>query len=120
MLAGELEREPRVDRPEHGAAVARALGKAGDVVEQPPDLGGGEVRVEHESGARADERFVTVGAQLLAQRRGAAVLPDESAVQGLAGRGVPHADGLALVGDATAASSPWRTPASASASPATA
>ncbi len=99
MLAGELEREPRVDRAEHGAAVAGALAQAGDVLQQPGDLRGREIGVEHEPGARADERFVPVGAQPLAQRRRAAVLPDERAMQGLARGGVPHADRLALVGD---------------------
>ena len=38
--------------------------------------------------------------QLVAAVGGAAVLPDERAVQRLAGLGVPDADGLALVGDA--------------------
>ena len=47
-------------------------------------------------------------AQLVAARGGAAVLPDERAVQRLAGRGVPDADRLALVGDADGLQLPGR------------
>ncbi len=89
VLAGELEREPRVDRAEHRAAVAGAFAQARDVLQQPGDLRGREVGVEHEAGSRAHERLVPLGAQPLAQRRGAAVLPDDRAMQRLAGRQGP-------------------------------
>ena len=47
----------------------------------------------------AHERLVAGGAQLVAALGGAAVLPDDRAVQRLAARSVPRDDGLALVGD---------------------
>ncbi len=99
MLAAELEDQPSVDRPEHGAPLARALAQALHVVEQPLDLGRGEVGVEHEARALAHERLVTLRAQLLAALGRAAVLPHDRPVQRLSGRRVPHAHGLALVGD---------------------
>ena len=91
--------QPRVDRPEHRRAVVRPLAQAGDVLQQPGDLRGREVGVEDQAGALPDQRLVPGGAQLLAARGGAAVLPDDRVVQRLAGRRVPDADRLALVGD---------------------
>ena len=52
-----------------------------------------------EPGPLADQRLVPGLAQLVAARGGAPVLPDERAVDRLAGRRVPGDDGLALVGD---------------------
>ena len=98
VLAGELEAEPGVDRAERGPPRERTLAQALDVLEQPLDLGGGEVGVEHEPGALAHERFMPGGPQLLAARRRAAVLPDDRVVQRQSAGGVPHADRLALVG----------------------
>ena len=64
------------------------------------DLGAGEVGVDHEAGAFADEGFVAVALQAIAEIRGAAVLPDDRVVDRLAGLAVPDDGGLALVGDA--------------------
>ena len=99
VLARELEDQPRVDRPEHGATVSRALAQAVDVIEQPLHLRRREVWVEHQPRALAHERFVSLLAQLRAARGGAAVLPDDRVVQRLAALRVPHADRLALVRD---------------------
>ena len=71
VLAGELEDQPGVDRAEHRAAVARALGEPVDVAQQPLDLRRREVRVEHEAGALADA--VLVARPRAARRSGAAV-----------------------------------------------
>ncbi len=68
--------------------------------QQPLDLRAGEVRVQDEARALAHERLVPLRAQLVAAGRGAPVLPDDRAVERLAGRRIPHADGLALVRDA--------------------
>ena len=95
-----LKISQRVDRAEHRAALPRALREAVDVAQQPLDLRPAEVRVEHEAGALADSGSWP-GSRSSSQRCGGApVLPDERAVQRLAGRRVPDADGLALVGDA--------------------
>src|SRR5205807_10552326 len=47
----------------------------------------------------ADERFVTVRAEFVAERRGAAVLPDDGVADGPAGLAVPDDGRLPLVGD---------------------
>ena len=80
----------------------------------------GEVGVEDQPGPLAHQRLVAGLAQLVAARGGAAVLPDQRAVDRLAGRRVPGDDRLALVGDPDRrpARAPW-IPASAIASIAT-
>ena len=57
------------------------------------------VRIEHEPGARADERLVSVGAQRLAAAGGATVLPHQGTVERDAGVAVPYHRCLALVRD---------------------
>ena len=98
MLARELEQQPRVDRPEHRAALQGALAQAGYVLEQPLDLGTREVGVEHEAGALAHERLAAGGAKLVAAPCGAPVLPHDRRMKRIAADRVPHAHGLALVG----------------------
>ena len=73
--------------------------RAVDVLEEPLDLGPGEVRVEDEPVRSLDQVLVTGFAQLVAARSRAAVLPHECVVDRLAGDGIPRDDGLALVGD---------------------
>ena len=93
MAAGELEDEPRVDRPEGGAASRL------DVPPKPFDLRGREVGVDDQPRALPHKRFMPGGLELVAARRRAAVLPDERVVDGLARLGVPGDHRLALVGD---------------------
>jgi hypothetical protein len=99
VLAGELERQPGVDRAEHRPARAGTLGEAVDLLQQPLDLRRREVRVEDQPGGRTDQRLVAAFPQLVAARRGATVLPDQRTVQRLAGGRIPDADRLALVRD---------------------
>ena len=99
MLAGELERQPRINRAEHRRPSRDALREAVNVGQQPFDLRRREVRVEHEAGALAYQRLDPFAAQLVAALGRAAVLPDERAVERLAGSRVPNADRLALVAD---------------------
>src|SRR5207248_8384521 len=71
MTADELLDQPRVDRPERGTRGDATL------AQQPLDLRAGEIGVDYEPGAVAEELLVTGLAQLVAAGRGAAVLPDE-------------------------------------------
>ncbi len=116
----ELEYQPGVDRAEHRRAGQRPLAQPVDVVKQPLDLGRREVRVEHEPGARAHEPLVPGGAQLsqrAAVRRSCQTIARCSGSP-LAGS---HTQTVSRWFEIpTAASSPARTRASASASPATA
>ena len=70
-----------------------------DVLKQPLDLGTGEVGVDDQSGPLADQVLTTLLPELIAALGGAPVLPDEGAVDRLAGARVPGEDGLTLVGD---------------------
>jgi hypothetical protein len=98
--AGELVQQPAVDGAEGQLALRGGDVRAGHVVEQPADLGAAEVGVDDEPGARAQLVGQAVLAQLRAQRLGAAVLPDDGAVDRHAAGAPPHHRGLALVGDA--------------------
>ena len=74
--------------------------RAGDIVEQPGDLGGGEIGIEQQTGLGRDRRLVPRPFQRPAHIGRAPVLPDDGAVDGLASAPVPDDAGLALVGDA--------------------
>ncbi len=74
--------------------------RARDVVEQPFELGAGEIGVEHEAGLARDHPGVAGGAQRVAMRRRAPVLPDDGVGDRLARRAIPQHRRLALVGDA--------------------
>ena len=97
--AGQLPQEPRVDGPEGEAAGLGAGAGAVDVVEEPRQLGAREVRVEDEPGPLADGFGVTGGLERGAAVGRPAVLPDDRAVDGLAGLAVPEERRLALVGN---------------------
>ena len=100
LAAGQPPQQKAVDRAEQRARRARPRARAGDVVEHPGDLGGGEIRIEQQAGLGRDRRLVALGLQLRADVGGAAVLPDDGAVDRPAGGAVPDDRGLALVGDA--------------------
>src|SRR5690242_18298111 len=99
-IAGELPHEPGVDGAERELAALGARARAGNVVEQPGELGAAEVRVDDEAGALAHQALGARRAQLLAERRRAPVLPDDRAMQRLAALAIPEKRGLALVRDA--------------------
>ncbi len=98
--ARELPRDPGVDRAECELAALGARARARDRVEQPGELGGGEVGVDHEPGLRAHRFGGAVGPQPVARIGGAPVLPDDRVGERRAGRALPEHRRLALVGDA--------------------
>ena len=100
LAAGEVVDEPGVDGAKHEVARRRALARAVDVVENPLHLGCREIRIEREPRAGAHQLFCALLDQLVNQRRGAAALPYDGVIDGLAAYAVPHHRGLALVGDA--------------------
>src|SRR3954465_16050929 len=85
--AGELPDQPGVDGAE--GEPAGGFTGAGDVLQDPGELGAGEVGVEHQAGALAEERLATLALQAVAEAGGAAVLPDDGVGDGLAGPAVP-------------------------------
>jgi len=97
---GEVPRQPAVDGAAGEFAGNGALAGAGDVIEEPGELGAGEVGIEDEAGLFGEERLQSFVAQSFTERGGAAVLPDDSVVKGEAAATLPEKDGFALVGDA--------------------
>jgi hypothetical protein len=69
------------------------------VAKHPGQLGGGEVRIDHQPGDRAHAVFMTGLAQSYAIGGGAAVLPNDRASERLQRAPIPHHERLALVGD---------------------
>jgi hypothetical protein len=61
-----------------------ALAGVGDVVQKPLDLGAGEVGVEQEAGALAEEGLQAAAAKVFAKGGCAAVLPDDGVGDGSA------------------------------------
>ena len=70
------------------------------VAEQPGGLGGAEVRIEHQARRGAHEGQVPRLDELGAERRGAAVLPDDGVVERPPAGAVEGHQRLSLVGDA--------------------
>jgi hypothetical protein len=77
-----------------------ARARAFDVVEQPGDLGGAEVRIDDQARPLAHQALGARFLQLAAGRCRAPVLPDDGVGDRLAALAVPEERGLALVGDA--------------------
>ena len=98
--AAQVPHQPAVDGAEGELAALGAGARIGDVVEQPGELGGREVRIELQTGAHAHVLGPARGAQALALGRGAAVLPDDRGGERTPAGTLPQHGGLALVGDA--------------------
>ena len=97
--AGEVPDQPGVHVPEDQVAGLGLLAGAVDVVEDPADLRPREIGRQRQPGLGAEAILAAVGRQLVDERVGAGVLPDERVVDRLAGVAVPHQRGLALIGD---------------------
>src|SRR5467141_5215244 len=82
LTAREAPREPGGDGAEGELAALGARAQAGDVVEQPLELGRGEIRIDDEPGLRLNGLLQAFALQRLAARGGAPVLPDDGAVDG--------------------------------------
>ena len=100
LAAGQPPQQIRVDRTEGEFAACGARAGVRHMIEQPSELGAGEIRIEHEPGLGRDHRFVADLAQPRADIRSAPVLPDNGAMQRLAGGAVPDERGFTLIGDA--------------------
>ena len=98
--AGQFPNQPTVHRAEGQLAGAGFGACAFHIFQQPSDLGGGKISVQHEAGLAADQWRFASGAEAIAFLGGAAILPHDRVVNGLAGFAVPQQRGLPLVGDA--------------------
>src|SRR5581483_10084269 len=100
--ASEPSQQETIDGAEGELACLCGAAGAIDMLEEPGDLAGREIRVEHEPGFGGDAGLKAALAQCCAEIRGAAVLPDDGVVDRLAGGAIPDDCGLALIGDADA------------------
>ena len=99
---GQLVDQPRVHCSECQFAGFSELAGAGDILEHPGDLAGGEIGIDQKARALLNGLAMSRVAQALAEIGGAAILPDNRIVNGLSGVAVPQERGLALIGNADA------------------
>ena len=97
--ARQVPQDPAVGVAEEQVAGLGALTSTLDVVENPLDLGAGEVGGQTEATDLAEAVRPLVTLELLDDVGGAHVLPDDRVIDGLAGVLIPHDGGLTLVGD---------------------
>jgi len=100
LAVGELPHQPAVHRAKGQLAALGRIACAGHMVQQPLQLGAREVGVHQQARLSLDGGGMAFASQLGAGGLGAAVLPDDSVVHGLARLAVPQHRGFALVGDA--------------------
>ncbi len=98
--AGQVPQHPAVGVAEHQVPGLGLGAGALDVVQDPLDLGTGEVGGQRQADLLLEALRSPVLGQLVHDRLGAGVLPDDRVVDGLAGGLVPDHRGFALVGDA--------------------
>ncbi len=108
--AGEAPEEIRIDGAEGELAGLGPGADAGHVVEDPGDLGAGEIGIEDQAGLRRHRGLVARLLQAGADPGRAPILPDDGAMHRLAGALVPDQRRLALVGDADRRHVPGRHP----------
>ena len=100
LAAAQPPDEKTVDGAEGDVAGGGRLARTRHSVEDPRDLGGGEIRVEAQAGLAAHVGLAMIESQLPASIRGAAILPDNGVVNGRAAATIPENGGFSLIGDA--------------------
>jgi len=97
--AGQPEQQKAVNGAETQFAPLGPDPRPGNPVQQPHQLGRGEIGVQQQAGARPHQRLGAFPDQRPAGGGGAPVLPDDGVVQHPAALALPQHGGLALVGD---------------------
>ena len=97
--AGHLPDQPGVDGTKQELAGPGRADDVGIAIQDPADLGAGEVGVDHQTRAFANGRLETPPGHRVALRRRLPALPDDGRVHRRAGGSVPDDGGLTLVGD---------------------
>ena len=98
--AGQVPHQPAVDGAKDQFALLGPRPRAFDIVENPGQLGAGEIGIEQQPGARGHHLLETFRSEIGTDFGGAPVLPDDGVIDRFAGLTVPDDGGLALVGDA--------------------
>jgi hypothetical protein len=97
---GHFEQEKAVDRSEADLARARPRLETRHMLQEPSELGRGEIRIDHKSGRCSDMIAPALAEKLAAKPGRAAVLPNDRVGERLARCPLPHDRRLALIGDA--------------------
>ena len=97
--AGQVPNQPGIDRAEGEITASGTRTCARHVVEQPLDLGCGEVRIEQQSGCCSNVGLDASLAQRLTPLGCAAVLPNNRVRDRYAGCAIPDDGGFALIRD---------------------
>ena len=100
LAAGELPDQPGFHSAEQQFAPLCTLSCAGDIFQQPVQLGAGEVGVDHQTGLGPEGVGQALFLQAVAVLTGSAALPDNGMVNGFAGGFIPDNGGFTLIGDA--------------------
>jgi len=100
FATGQVPDQPGIDRAESQFPGLGFGAGARHVIQQPGQLGAGEIRVQHQSGLLPEGRFMPPGPEQVALAGGAPVLPDDGMVDRPAAGAVPDHGSFALVGDA--------------------
>ena len=98
LSPGEAPHQPRLHGPEEDVATLRPVPGAGHVLENPSQLGPGEVGVHLEPRLGQNGLPETAIPELLTEGMGPAVLPHDRVAQRLPRARVPDDGGLPLVG----------------------
>ena len=98
----QLENEPAVHRTEAQFPFLRTLPGSFHMIQDPADLGPGEIGVHHQTGFSAESfpDLRDIAFQFFDHVSRAAALPDDGTAHRLSGFSVPDDGGLPLVGDA--------------------
>lgn len=99
---GQFPDQPGVDRAKRKAAAPGKGAGPFDVLEDPSELGSGEVGVHDQAGPAANRSDEFVRLELIAHSCRATVLPDDRVADRLSGLAIPDEGRLALVRDANA------------------
>ena len=98
--AGEAEEEKGIDRAKGQLALFGPLSGLRQVVQQPGQFGGREIRIEQQAGLLPDQLLDASLPQAAALINRPAILPDDGRVKGFAAGPVPQYRRLPLVGQA--------------------
>src|SRR5690606_26293432 len=94
--------EPRIDCPEGQLALLGPFARALHVIQDPLNLGTGEVSIDHELGFLPDEVLMARISEAITVARRSSVLPHDGIVDGFARSAIPDERRLTLIGDADA------------------
>ena len=94
---GNLPDQKCVDCSEEEIAVSRFFPGSGNIVQEPFDLGTGEICVRNQTGGSPDVLGISPRNEVVYDGSGSPILPDDGIVNGLARPLVPNNCGLSLV-----------------------